>query len=232
MMTLLHIDNTDRDSVEESFIKTATSLFTDYVLVVNHDYYRLLDIEFYYYAPGTFEDVYAHKHEAQLQMGKWYFHGSGIDITFGNGYCHGGILIRAIAKLTGEGNGDKNGIHKEIHGPLNVKTEIFSSLSSAFEREPNYLYLKDVSMERMGANMTLPDYIVKTNRIGLNATRDELDQSFFNGKYRYVTFPYLKLKNKTKIAEDMLEQYPELPIAEINRALGSRFIKEEKLTTA
>jgi hypothetical protein len=230
-MTFLEIDNRTRESVESSLDRVATSLFTDYVLVVNQDYYRLLDIEFYYYAPNSFEDVYAHKHEAQLQIGKWYFHGSGIDITFGNGTCHGGILIRAIAKLTGEGHGDKNGIYKEIHGPLNVKTEIFSNLSSAFEKEPNYLYLKDVSMERMGANMIPPDYVVRTNRIGLNKERDSTDGSFLNGKYRFVIFPYLKLKNKTKIAEDMREQFPDLPISEINRALGSKFLKEEACPT-
>lgn len=226
-MTFLEIDIRTRETVESSFERVANLLFTDYILVVNHDYYRLLDIEFYYYAVGTFEDVYAHKHEAQLQMGKWYFHGSGIDITFGNGTCHGGILIRAIAKLTGEGHGDKSGIYKEIHGPLNVKTEIFSSLSSAFEKKPNYLYLQDVSMELMGANMTPPDYVVRTNRIGLNKDRDSTDGSFFNGKYRFVIFPYLKLKNKTQIAHDMREQFADVQISEINRALGSKFLIEE-----
>lgn len=230
-MNNLEIDNKTREAVENSFYRIATSLFNDHVLVVNDHYYRLLDIEFYYYAPGSFEDVYAHKHEAQLQMGKWYFHGSGIDITFGDGSCHGGILIRAIAKLTGDGPYNQYGLRKEIHGPLNVKTEIFSSLSSAFEREPNYLYLQDVAMERMGANLRLPDYIIKTNRIGLNPDRDGADRSFFNGKYRFVIFPHLKLKNKTQIAQDMREQFPELSIAEINCALGSKFLKEENLET-
>lgn len=231
-MTFLEINNTNRDTVEESFAQIANSLFKDFVLVVNNDYYRLLDIEFYYYAPGKFEDVYAHKHEAQLQKGKWYFHGSGIDITFGNGECHGGILIRAIAKLTGEGRRDKFGIYKEIHGPLNVKTEIFSSLSNAFEKAPNYLYLQDASLERMGANMQEPAYIIKTDRIGLNPARDTADRSFFNGKYRFIIFPRLKLKNKTRIAQDMRVQFPKLSIAEINKELGSKFLKEEKVPTA
>lgn len=206
-MHFLNIDNTSRKTVEASFNRIAERLFHNYQLVVNEQqYYRLIDIEFYYYAPGSFEDVYAHKHEAQLEMGKWYFHGSGIDITFGNGQCHGGILIRGIASVRGEGFADHKGIYKQIHGPLNVKTEIFSNMRSAFDKEANYLYLQDVSLDRMGANMVIPEYIVRTNRIGLNPSRDAVDESFCNGKYRYVIFPHLKLKNKTQIAQDMREQ--------------------------
>ncbi|TXK27232.1 hypothetical protein FVR03_21245 [Pontibacter qinzhouensis] len=161
-MTFLEINNATKETIEAGFHRIANTLLKNYVLVVNNDYYRLIDIEFYYFAPGCFEDVYAHRHEAQLQMGKWYFHGSGIDINFGNGKCHGGILIRAIAKLNGEGYAGKNSIYKEIHGPLNVKTEIFSNMHSAFEREANFLYLEDVSRDPMGAGMVTPQHLVKT----------------------------------------------------------------------
>lgn len=166
-------------------------------------------------------------------MGKWYFHGSGIDITFGNGKSYGGILIRGIAKIScnGDSSPTRNCIQKEIHGPLNVKTEIFSSLNGAFERRANFFHLEDISMERMGAGMVVPPYIVKTNRIGLNPSKDNQEQSFCNGKYRYVIFPYLKLKNKTQIALDMQKQFPEMPTAEINRELGSKFLKEEAFQT-
>ena len=172
MDSLLHINTSSKERVEESFFSVASRLMSDFQLVVNEHRYRLLDIEFYYYAPGIFEDVYAHRHEAQLQTGKWYFHGSGIDITFGNGECHGGILIRAIGKLTGEGYGDRNGIYKEIHGPLKVKTELFSNMGSAFNKEASYIYLEDVSIDRIGANMRVPDYIIKTSRINLNPAND------------------------------------------------------------
>lgn len=231
MHSLLHINTSSRASVEESFFSIASRLMRDNQLVVNEQRYRLIDMEFYYYAPGRFEDVYAHRHEAQLEMGKWYFHGSGIDITFGDGECHGGILIRAIAKVTGEGKPDHKGIYKQIHGPLNVKTEIFSNIGSAFERKASFLYLENVSMDPMGANMVDNRYVVKTSRIGLNKNNDTSDQSFYQGKYRFVVFPHLKLKNKTQIALDMREQFPEMTIAEINRELGSRFLKEETCET-
>lgn len=227
-MNFIEITASNRKSVEASFNRIAERLFCNYQLVVNdRHYYRLIDIEFYYYAPGIFEDVYAHKHDAQLSNGKWYFHGSGIDITFGNGECHGGILIRGIASVRGEGKADHMGLFKQIHGPLNVKTELFSSMHGAFEKKANYLYLTDVSQERMGANMILPQHIIRTNRIGLNKSKDAADQSFYNGKYRYVTFPHLKLKNKTQIARDMQQQG--IPVSEINAALGSRFLTEEMI---
>jgi hypothetical protein len=230
-MTFLEINNSNRETVEQSFYTIAKRLFHDYQLVINDEhYYRLIDIEFYYYAPGRFEDVYAHKHDAQLGKGKWYFHGSGIDITFGDGECHGGILIRGIASIRGEGSPDRKGIYKQIHGPLNVKTEIFSNMRSAFDREANYLYLEDVSQSRMGANMVNPEYVVGTNRIGLNKNRDSADQSFYNGKYRYVIFPHLKLKNKTQIALDMQAQL-DWPIEKINKKLGSTFLKAETCET-
>ncbi|SFG29670.1 hypothetical protein [Pontibacter chinhatensis] len=231
MHPLLHINTSSRASVEESFFSIASKLMRDYQLVVNEQRYRLVDIEFYYYAPGMFEDVYAHKHEAQLQVGKWYFHGSGIDITFGDGECYGGILIRAIAKVTGEGFACLDGIYREVHGPLNVKTEILSNIGSAFERKASFLYLEDVSLDPMGANMVDNRYVIKTSRIGLNKDNDTADQSFYKGKYRYVIFPHLKLKNKTQIALDMREQFPEMTIDEINRELGSRFLKEENCQT-
>jgi hypothetical protein len=230
-MNFIEINTSDRESVEASFSRIAKRLFSDYQLVVNEIfYYRLIDIEFYYYAPGKFEDVYANRHEAQRSSGKWYSHGSGIDITFGNGEYYGGILIRGIASIRGEGQADHMGIYKQIHGPLNVKTEIFSNMHGAFEKAANYLYLQDVSQERMGANMANPEYIVRTNRIGLNPAKDSADKGFYNGKYRYVIFPHLKLKNKTQIAHDMRNQL-EMSIKEINKELGSRFLKEEVFQT-
>lgn len=224
MMNLL-VNNESKATVISSFDTIAKSLFCDFQLEVNKHYYRLLDIEFYYYCDKVFEDVYAHKHEAQLQSGKWYFHGSGIDITIGDGINHGGILIRAVAKISGESSFDKNFIEKEIHGPLNVKTEICSKLKGAFEKELNTFCFHNISGDRMGAGMILPKHIIKSKRIGLNSKNDNQLQEFHNGKFRYVIIPYLKLRDKTQIAIDMKQQFPDMPISEINKELGSAFLK-------
>lgn len=225
---MIEIASNNLSAIKESFDVAARKLFSDYQLRVNDRSYRLLDIEFYYFAENIHEDIYAHKHEAQLQNGKWYFHGSGIDITIGDKTNHGGILIRAVGKMFEGATAEKAFICKEIHGPLNVKTEICSNLHGVFDDSPNIFSLIDITREPMGAGMKQPTHIVKTNRIGLNPDNDETAQQFWNSKYRYVAFlpgcP-LKLKNKTQIALDMHEQYPEHSKEELNKALGSVFIK-------
>jgi hypothetical protein len=129
---------------------------------VNESFYRLIDLEFYYYAESVHEDVYAHQHETQLESGKWYFHGSGIDITFGNGKHFSGILIRAIAKISSKGQKSNYFIEKEIHGPLNVKTEICRNLHGVFDDEPNTFRLLDISRDKQGALMIEPLHIINT----------------------------------------------------------------------
>jgi hypothetical protein len=222
-MINLEINCMSVETIDESIENIALKLFSDYKLQVNESFYRLIDIEFYYYAEGVHEDVYAHQHAAQLNSAKWYFHGSGIDITFGNGKNFGGILIRAIAKISTEGLKAKYFIENEIHGPINVKTEICRNLNGVFDDEPNLLRLIDISRDRQGALMEEPKHIVSTRRIGLNPDREIVDV-YFSKKHRFVIFPNLKLKNKTQIALDMKAKYSSMEDAEINRALGSKFL--------
>ena len=222
-MNEMEINCSSAEKVQNSFKGIAERLFNDFKLQINSSFYRLLDIEFYYFADGVYEDVYAHKHVAQLQKGKWYFHGSGIDITFGNGKNYGGILIRGIAKISGEASKSNYFVEKEIHGPLNVKTEVCSNLHGAFEAGSNTFQLIDISLDRMGALMKMPTHIIETKRIGLNSDKDS-DEKFYDAKLRYVIFPRLKLKDKTQIARDMQMQFPALTTAEINEELGSKFL--------
>ncbi|HTE27221.1 hypothetical protein [Flavitalea sp.] len=221
----LEINSQTRKTVEDSFERIAGALLSDYQLLVNDSVYRLIDIEFYYFAQDQFNDSYAHKHEAQLRSGKWYFHGSGIDLTIGNGINYGGILIRAMAEVSPHAPAAKYFILKEIHGPLKVKTEISSKLHGAFEAFPNHFHFNNISDDKIKAGMKDAEFIIKTKRIGLNAENDSQPESFYNSKYRFVIFPSLKLKDKTTIARDMQEQFPGMSIFEINKALGSKFLK-------
>jgi hypothetical protein len=216
----LIINTTNKESIKSSFDYIAQSLFYHYRLKVNDTYYRLLDIEFYYYAEGSYKDIYTHKHDEQLKSGKWYFHGSGIDITIGNEKHHGGILIRAIAKISEQGDPNKYFIEKEIHGPLNVKTEICTNLNGAFEERANVFQLEDITDKEI-SYFVKPVAYHKTKRIGLNAGKDGADD-FHEAKLRYVIFPKLKLKDKTQIAKDMLSEG--MDIADINQTLGSKFL--------
>jgi hypothetical protein len=87
----LVVNNYSRSEIEESFSRIAKWLFANVQLQVNEHIYRMLDIEFYYFSEEHFKDIYAHKDKMQLCYGKWYFHGSGIDITIGDGKNYGGI---------------------------------------------------------------------------------------------------------------------------------------------
>jgi hypothetical protein len=223
-MINLGIQTHSRKSIEQSFEIMAHTLLTDYQLQINNCRYRLIDIEFYYYAENICEDIYAHKHVAQLQSGKWYFHGSGIDLTFGDGTNHGGMLIRAMAEVSPTASAENRFILNAIHGPLNVKTEIASRLHGAFDPTPNHFYLRDVSADKIAAGMKDPDHIIKTRRIGLNPGNDDSSKFFYDAKYRFVIFPSLRLKDKTMIARDMQAQFPGMSTTEINKALGSKFL--------
>ncbi|WP_292657280.1 hypothetical protein, partial [Nitratifractor sp.] len=92
--------------IENIFCKIATFLmkcveiessFTD-------NKYTISELEFYY-CRDDHEDCYCHSYESykkgydhkQKQRLCWYFHGSGMDITIGDGKnIYGGILIRSV----------------------------------------------------------------------------------------------------------------------------------------
>jgi hypothetical protein len=67
--------------------------------------HRFAELEFYYHGPGH-EDPFAHRNPVQLENGRWYFHKShgqyrggsfkGLDLGFGDGTAHFGVLIRTI----------------------------------------------------------------------------------------------------------------------------------------
>jgi|GEM_PF-2741836 len=79
-----------------SFTQIANDLFNKYIMRVNGNFYRLLEIEFYYNDPQSHIDTYTHGHKWQKRSGYWYVHGSGIDIAIGNQEVPGGILLRSI----------------------------------------------------------------------------------------------------------------------------------------
>lgn len=74
-------------------------------LVVGEVTFRFAELEAYYHGPGH-NDPFAHADPVQLENGRWYFHktrgeyrgGSfkGLDLSFGDGTAHFGILIRSV----------------------------------------------------------------------------------------------------------------------------------------
>ena len=180
----LTIDNLD---INGSFERIANELLNKWILEVNNSKYRIAEIEFYLKS-GQHNDTYTHGHELQKTTGNWYFHGSGIDLTFGTSESYGGILIRAIYNILD---------NKYIHGPLNTVTELFSNLGTAYSSSFQFGLTPDTN------GLLNYERVFKAPRVGLNP---EKDKESFNQNYRFLIMPKQKHLDKTSIAEAMRKQ--------------------------
>jgi hypothetical protein len=187
MHELLQINNESEDSLFNSFLGIANQLMNEYHLQVRDNYYRIIDCEFYYHSPNH-DDGYVHGHKRQKEtLGAWYFHGSGLDITLANGISYGGILIRAIAKVSD----DRESPSKEdaIIGPLNVCTEIFKQIGSV-TCNSIFFGLREVPADKQKKAEIHP-----VERVGLKNKGDK----FFFRPYRFISFLKLPHRNIEKI---------------------------------
>jgi hypothetical protein len=180
----LTIDNSD---INSSFERIANELLNKWILEVNHSKYRIAEIEFYLKS-GQHNDTYTHGHELQKTTGNWYFHGSGIDLTFGTSESYGGILIRAIYNILD---------NKYIHGPLKTVTELFSNLGTAYSSPFQFGLVPDSN------NSLDSERVFKAPRVGLNP---EKDKESFNQNYRFFIMPKEEHKDKTIIYESLISQ--------------------------
>lgn len=91
--------------------------------------YRIICAELYLYNENHPDPAV---YERKCPAGMWYFHNSGVDISFKSSYelnnkkiiknsTFGGILVRGIELLNGVSNSNKN----TIDAPLNVCDELF-----------------------------------------------------------------------------------------------------------
>jgi hypothetical protein len=89
---------------EKWFDEIAKQLMNHYSICVGNNHYRIVECEIYYNNNKDHIDPFIHRHEKQLQNGTIYFHGFGIDLTFGDAEknIHGGILIRSVRNIEGE----------------------------------------------------------------------------------------------------------------------------------
>ena len=174
---------------QDVFSKYANKLMNEYCLKVDDKKYNLIEIEFYFYDKENHPDPYIYCNEKQKECGEFYFHGSGMDITFGNRICYGGILIRSIMNEEGQ----------YINGSLKLLEELFCDEIDKLKIE---LIEKDIGKKN----------IFCSTRVGLQA--HPLDYELLT-KYKKNFIPYIfrlyrfivdyscpenKCKDKTKIA--------------------------------
>lgn len=177
----------NNNNIEQDFLRIASELMNSWVLKIETAEYRITEIEFYFNS-SFHNDDYAHSHILQKESGRWYFHGSGVDLTFGSKDIYGGILIRAIYNLKSQ---------NYIYGPINCITEIFSNLTTIYESKFNFGLVP--------ANNKKLDFekVISAPRVGLN---EKKNPEMINKYYRYLIMPQQKHAEKTKIANAMKQQ--------------------------
>lgn len=167
-MSLLNILSTiHTTNLSKSFDKIADYLFHHTYIQVGLAQYQLTEIEFYYYDAKKHPDLYVHKNEVQLDFANWYFHGSGLDITFGNKdeEIYAGILIRGIKNLS-------TGIYSS--GPINTVRELMQNFKLVTKAQQMQLIEKEIENKSQ---------IIKSSRIGLNPKRSP---NYYDLPYRYL----------------------------------------------
>ena len=174
----------DNQKIEKSFNRIATDLMNNWILIAGNKSYRICELEFYYES-DSHNDPYIHGHELQKESGKWYFHGPGLDLTFGSGNYHRSILIRAIYDL------DKS---KYIYGPIKTVTELLGNLPGIFGGD----FSLRLELDTMAKINNEDKKIFEAPRVGLNKEKD-LKGDFFDNKYRFFVMPRKEHKDKETI---------------------------------
>ena len=175
------------DTIDVDLSRIAFDLMNHWILKIESKLYRISEIEFYFNS-DSHNDTYTHGHKLQKDKGRWYFHGSGVDITIGGNGFYGGISIRAIYDI-------EKGSY--IYGPLNCVTELFSNVENIYETKmPFGLIPANENDCKIEKPITAP-------RVGLNQQKD---MGKYEALYRFLIMPKQMQAEKTKIAESMKQQ--------------------------
>ncbi len=184
----MELFNIDFDSLDVSLEKTAYELMNDWVVWSNTTPYRIAELEFYIRS-ATHDDNYTHGHPLQQTNGKWYMHGSGIDITCGSDDHYGGILIRALQSLA---NPSAAGY---VYGPITCTAKLFEGLDTVLLHNFSFGLAKDET--GLIANRETP---IAAPRVGLASAKNP---AMFGRHYRFLFLPKRKHADKTAIEQAM-----------------------------
>ena len=187
----------EANQILHTFEKIADLLMSEYAIHYKNSIYLFDEIEFYFCSKNHI-DPYSHsineknltqckdkKNNLQNKMLYWYFHGSGIDITFGdeNKKIYGGILIRKIFDVQTK---------KIIGGPLKLREHILGKNTAKAEECKNIV--KPLNIKE--SKLCLIPYqsqlltLTKLPRHGLNPIREK-DSNFY-----YYCKPYRFLRER------------------------------------
>jgi hypothetical protein len=129
---LFDLGDVSADGLGRRFDEIAKVLFQACHIQKGWDTYDFLEIEFYYYTEEHRDII---TYPRTCKAGKWFFHQSGVDITFESRYekSYGGILIRSLLK-----NGKE-----VITGPLKCRWNLFDTIDAFEVKEEDIPLIKN-----------------------------------------------------------------------------------------
>lgn len=120
-----------QEEIQTVFEIIANKLFRNYHIVKGGNTYDFLEIEYYFYSPQH-RDLITYPRISNKPC-MWFFHMSGVDITFGSNakeddrsLMYGGILVRSIIK----NDGDSSMPRESICGPMKCVDELFDYIDA------------------------------------------------------------------------------------------------------
>lgn len=172
LITLL-TDISKSKSPHTGFREIAEELMNGWCIRKGFEHYEIIEIEFYLYSKVTHKDDITYKR--QIEAGRWFFHQSGVDISFeSDENSYGGILIRSIKNL----NTPYSEKESYICGPLRCVYKLWDD-ANAFNIEINdYPILEkyDFSHE--------PDNLIQCTRWIPGKSHEKSD--FLAAEYRFI----------------------------------------------
>ena len=175
---------------DSEFKRIASVLFNDYCISANKLEYDILEVEFYYDDDTSdHKDLFIYKKtDKNLKTGNWFFHLSGVDLTFGDPSkgTRGGILIRAIKRRHMETEKPNYFI-----GPLRTMLEILNNILPVMENG-------DLKLQLVPKKQNITYSPERMKRKGLP------EKKGFDKKYRFVASLIEISKN---IPSSMYKQY-------------------------
>ena len=206
---------------QANFEAKAEELINNYCIKKGDKTYEFVEVEFYLFTKDH-PDVITYPREAMA--GDWFFHSSGVDICFSkveNGEvkmsskdCCGGILIRSLREVDGEGK-----TIKTTNGPLKCCEQVlfdrFSAINPNPEQYPRLVARKpdakkyDVKHTERFLNFSNPSNkraeLIKSRSklVGENSNFETRYDEFYFAKYRFfIDNPYKNYSNKKAIPKE------------------------------
>lgn len=114
------------EEIHKYFSEVAELLMNNYLISKRDINYEIVEIEFYLFSPNH-QDIITYPRNSKA--GEWFFHQSGVDLTFeSKDNQFGGILIRGIKRITRREEGDNRPLL--ILGPQKCVDELWDAFNA------------------------------------------------------------------------------------------------------